>query len=213
MFSLPRQVWFSPGCRAACVRKSIRPLVLISPTYITLQINDTIQEGRSIGDKVKVSPLPVHGAQGWDGGGDGDSDRGQTKLNGFVLFVFHPQMSLNNHGRGRTGVGKKMKKWIWSVSVSACKDVLGGLHVLPMGGGRNNCHWDIFSCNTGVLSVSFPYSRHLFCFMAFKPELQPIIKHIESNIHLWWTADTSDLKDKIFHKLSYCQQISLKRQN
>lgn len=32
------------------------PLVLISPTYITLRINDTVQEGRSIRDKVKVSP-------------------------------------------------------------------------------------------------------------------------------------------------------------
>lgn len=63
----PRQGWFSPGCRAACVRRSIRPLVLISPTYITLQINDTAREERSIGDKVKVSPLPAHGAKALDG--------------------------------------------------------------------------------------------------------------------------------------------------
>jgi len=87
MFSLPRQVWFALGCRAVCVRKSIRPLVLISPTYITLQINDTVQEGRSIGDKVKVSPLPVHRVQGWDGGwGRGGADK--TKQ--VYSFVFCP---------------------------------------------------------------------------------------------------------------------------
>lgn len=64
------------------------PLVLISPTYISLQINDTVQEGRSIGDKVKVSPLPAHGAQGWE-----------------VFFVFYPkqfhsQMPFRNHREG-----------------------------------------------------------------------------------------------------------------
>lgn len=73
MFSFPARPGFLPGCRAACVHKSIRALVLITPTYISLQINDTPQEGRSIGYKVKVSvPLALGDSNGdWDGGWGG----------------------------------------------------------------------------------------------------------------------------------------------
>lgn len=74
----PRQVWFPPGCRPACVRKSIKPLVLITPTYISQQINDTAEKGRSIGDKVKVSPLPA-GLAIRSGGGPGQRD-GESSL-------------------------------------------------------------------------------------------------------------------------------------
>ena len=86
----PRQVWFSPGCRAECVRKSIRPLVLITPTYITLQINDTAEKERSIGDKVKVCPLPAHGEQDWDGGWgrNGEPRCSADKTKQVYAFVF-----------------------------------------------------------------------------------------------------------------------------
>lgn len=100
----PRRAWFSPGCRAACVRKSIRPLVLISPTYISLQINDTAEKGKSIGDKVKVSPLPAHRARGWETGqgGSGGSGHVEDETKQVYSFVFHrdwfhSQMSVNNH--------------------------------------------------------------------------------------------------------------------
>lgn len=97
--------FFSPSvvARHVCANQS-GPLVLISPTYISLQINDAVQEGRSIGDKVKVSPLPAHGAQGWDEGGSRGG--GHTKLREcFFLFVFYPkqfqsQMPFRNHREG-----------------------------------------------------------------------------------------------------------------
>lgn len=115
MNGLPlRRAWFSPGCRAACVRKSIRPLVLISPTYISLQINDTAEKGKSIGDKVKVSLLPAHRAQGWDGGqrGSGEPRRREDETKQVCSFVFHvewfhSQMSVNNHR-----IGTRWRNWI-----------------------------------------------------------------------------------------------------
>lgn len=102
--------------RHVCANQS-GPLVLISPTYISLQINDTVQEGRSIGDKVKVSPLPAHGAQGWDEGGSRGG--GHTKLRE-VLFFFcllpeadsvsngiqEPQRGFGQRQRDRFEVGE-----------------------------------------------------------------------------------------------------------
>lgn len=120
--------FFSPSvvARHVCANQS-GPHVLISPTYISLQINDTIQEGRSIGDKVKVSPLPAHGAQGWDEGGSRGG--GHTKLREVVFFFLsstRSSFSLKCHSGTTERVQIKTKGSIWSGGATKYEKVQGG---------------------------------------------------------------------------------------
>lgn len=182
MFFLPppglifTYLFFSPSVVAqhVCTNQS-GPLVLISPTYISLQINDTVQEGRSIGDKVKVSLLPAHGAQGWE----------------FFLSSTRSSFTLKCHSGTTERVRIKTKGSIWSAGATKYEKVHSGCKLEPVpcicrtagasGWRAVRTMHETHSFCSGI-SVTFSHSSH------FQSERHsPVTKHVGSGSR--WLMD------------------------